>query len=80
MGTERSGTRLKRDLAVILAEDDFESAIHRLGESPVKKTVNILVSFLCHLDERVRWRSVSALGLLVAAMAEKSPLPVLMSH
>lgn len=73
MGAERSGTRLKRDLAVILAEDDFESAIHRLGETPVKKTVNILVSFLCHLDERVRWRSVSALGLLVAAMTEKSP-------
>lgn len=73
MGTERSGTRLKRDLAVILAEDDVESAMNRLRDFPVKKTINTLVSFLCHLDERVRWRSVTALGLLVATMAEKSP-------
>lgn len=73
MGKEKTGAQLKQTLAVLLAEDDFEAAMNRLRDFPAKKTVNVLIAFLCHLDQRIRWRSVSALGVLISAMSKLNP-------
>ncbi len=73
MGKERSGSKLKQELTALLMQDDFGKVIQSLPEFPAKKTVNILISFLCHRDDRVRWRSVSALGCVVSSLSERLP-------
>lgn len=38
---------------------------------PSRKTVSALLSLLCHRDEFIRWRAVSATGTVVATLADR---------
>jgi len=73
MSQERSVIKLKRDLTDLLMQDDFGKVMERLPEFPAKKTINALVSFLCHLNDLVRWRSITALGMMVSRLSEEQP-------
>ena len=73
MSHERSAIKLKQDLSGLLMQDDFGKVMACLPEFPAKKTINALVSFLCHLNEQVRWRSISALGLVVSTLFQQEP-------
>lgn len=72
MSQERSGIKLKRELSDLLMQDDFGKVIENLPGLPAKKAINALVSFLCHLNELVRWRSITALGIMVSLLSEKN--------
>ncbi len=73
MNGEISGASLKRELVSVLSQDDFGQALFRLPDYPVKKSINAMISFLCHRDDRIRWRSVSGLGFLVSRLFESQP-------
>jgi HEAT repeat protein len=60
---------IKREIQALLAADDFDAALRKILALPPRATVNPLIGGLCALDERAKWRAVTALGQVVAAMA-----------
>ncbi len=65
--------KLKKHVLQLLKSDNFESAIAEIVEFEKKKVINALISALCSCDLLVKWRAVSALGRVVAAMADDNP-------
>jgi HEAT repeat protein len=55
----------------VLQSDNFDQALHELFQLPARQVINPLFSFLLHHDEQVKWRAVSAMGDVVANLAEK---------
>lgn len=63
---------LKRYLRDRLRAEDFSTALSAILDLPARKAVNPLISFFCNDDALLRWRSVSALGVVVAHLAEEN--------
>lgn len=68
---KRSGRDLKGKVLAVLQSDNFDQALHELFQLPARQVINPLFSFLLHHDEQVKWRAVSAMGDVVANLAEK---------
>ena len=68
---KRSGRDLKGKVLALLQSDNFDQALHELFQLPARQVINPLFSFLLHHDEQVKWRAVSAMGDVVANLAEK---------
>jgi hypothetical protein len=68
---KHSSRALKRKVLDLLSQDDFDQTSNELCLLPGRRVVNPLVSFLCHHDQKIKWRAVSALGVTVANLAEK---------
>lgn len=64
------GRGLKRQVHRLLGEDNFPGALERICRLPARRVVNPLFSFLYHGDPLIRWRAVSAMGRVVAQLAE----------
>jgi hypothetical protein len=74
MSAERLGGReLKRLLAAELAGEPFGAALDRIGRVPPRQAVSPLFGLFCSRDPLVRWRAVSAMGMVVARLAESEP-------
>ncbi|RJP44102.1 MAG: HEAT repeat domain-containing protein [Desulfobacteraceae bacterium] len=65
-----SGRALKRTVRDLLAAADFNDALDRFLTLPLQKIVSPLFGFLLDRDELVRWRAVSAMGLVVSVLAD----------
>ena len=65
-----SGRNLKREIRLALCSDDIITAMDFITKMPPKRAVNPLFSFLCSLDERLKWRAVTAMGQVVSNLAE----------
>lgn len=61
--------QLKHHVVAILQEERLAVAHKLLSAHEQKALINPLISCLCHTDEKVRWRSVSALGPVINAIA-----------
>ena len=71
MKTEKTGRRkLKRQALELLKGADFQRGLAELSRLPAKRIVNPLFSFFYNADERIKWRAVTAMGVVTAAMAE----------
>jgi hypothetical protein len=57
-------------LDLLLADDPAES-LKELASLPPRQVVNPLISFLCHENEEVRWRSVTAMGYVTKVLADQ---------
>ena len=55
-------------LQLLLAED-FAKGLAEIRRLPARKAVGPLFSYLCSLDESVKWRSVTAMGTILADLA-----------
>ena len=66
--------RMKSLVLDLLRDEDWERRLSELpgmpSEGRLEGLVGPLFSLLLHRDEAVRWRAVTALGLVAAAMAE----------
>ena len=67
-----SGRQLKRNVLKLLQQGSPDRCISELHRLPARKVVNPLFSFLCSLDELVKWRAVSAMGAVLANLAESN--------
>jgi hypothetical protein len=69
--TERPlrGRELKERVLGALRCDDKAQALGELGKLPAGKVVNALFSFLCSTDPIVRWRAVTAMGVVMTTLA-----------
>ena len=55
----------------MLKSADFEQALEELCRLPARQVINPLFSFLYNNDEQIRWGAVSAMGAVVANLADK---------
>ena len=72
MDTARQGGRvLKQRILELLKSADFEKELESLSRLPARQVINPLFSFLYNLDEQIRWRAVTAMGAVVAKLADE---------
>ncbi len=64
------GRKLKRRVAEYLQAEDFASGLCEICRLPARQVVNPLFSFLCSIDDRIKWRTVTAMGKVVSDLAE----------
>lgn len=62
--------KLKKQVLGLLRDEDFETAMATIGGMPARQVINPLFSFLYSLDEQVKWRAVSAMGAVIAGLAD----------
>ena len=65
------GGDLKQRAFELLKSADFEQALEELCRLSARQVINPFFSFLYNNDEEIRWRTVSAMGAVVANLADK---------
>jgi HEAT repeat protein len=68
---KRSSRDLKREVLELLRSDKFDQTLSELHQLPARQVINPLFSFLVSSDEHTKWRAVTAMGSVVANLAEK---------
>jgi len=63
------GRRLKKKVAELLQTEDFTKGLVEISRLPARQVVNPLFSFLCSIDEWVKWRAVTAMGKVISNLA-----------
>ncbi len=64
-----SGRQLKKKMLPFLNADDFSKGLAEIRRLPPRKAVGPLFSYLCSLDELVKWRAVTAMGSVLSDLA-----------
>ena len=64
-----TGRQLKKKIQQLLLQKDFERGLADIAGIPARRAVNPLFSFLCSVDETLKWRSVTAMGEVVDRLA-----------
>jgi hypothetical protein len=67
---QQTGRQLKEKIRKLLLQQDIESGLAEIGRMPARKAINPLFSFLCSLDELLKWRAVTAMGEIVDRLAD----------
>ena len=65
------GRRLKREVFVLLREENFERAVETMRSLPGRRVINPLFSFLCSMEPQIRWRAIKAIGEVVTSIARE---------
>ena len=63
------GRQIKKKILQHLQSDPFEKGLDDICRLPLKQTVSPLFSFLCSIDEQIKWRAVTALGKVASDLA-----------
>jgi len=63
--------QLKKEILALLRNESFEKSLEKICRIPVRRVVNPLLSFFYHTDELVKWRAVTAMGVVVARLAHE---------
>ncbi|MEN8244382.1 MAG: DVU0298 family protein [Thermodesulfobacteriota bacterium] len=63
--------QLKKEIFELLSAPDLQERLVSFGAFPPRKAVNPLFSFLYHIEPMIRWHAVSAMGYVVAGLADK---------
>ena len=70
MRNEKMGGRqLKKKMLQLLLAEDFKKGLDEIRRLPPRKAVGPLFSYLCSLDELVKWRAVTAMGTVLSDLA-----------
>jgi len=69
---KHSSRALKQRVFELLTSANFESALEEFTTYPARKVVNPLFSFLLSTDEHIRWRAITAMGVVVVHLAEEN--------
>ncbi len=66
-----SGRQLKQQIRQLLQGEDGDNWLDEIRRLPLRlrQMVSPLFSFLCSIDERVKWRAVTTLGMVVSDLA-----------
>jgi hypothetical protein len=67
---QTSSRQLKKIIRKLLLQQNIESGLAEIGRMPGRKAINPLFSFLCSLDELLKWRAVTAMGEVVGRLAD----------
>ena len=67
---QQTGRQLKKKIQKLLLQEKFENGLAEIGCLPARKAINPLFSFLCSLNELLKWRAVTAMGEIVDRLAD----------
>jgi hypothetical protein len=62
--------QLKREVLSLLRQTDLTSALQTIAAMPARQVINPLFGLLYHTDLRVRWHTITAMGTVVAGLAD----------
>lgn len=62
--------KLKKKICSLLVQNDFTEGLEAIRRYPARQVVNPLFSFILSGDELLKWRAVTAMGFVVADLAE----------
>ena len=65
--------RLKKEICALLQAPDLAPGLAAIAALPADQAINPLFSLLYHHLEQVHWRAVTAIGHVVAALADTDP-------
>ena len=65
------GRILKQRVLELLRSEDFDFSLEAFCKMPPHRVINSLFSFLYSTDEQIRWRTVTAMGAVVARLADE---------
>ena len=71
MDNKWKGRRLKKEVLVLLREENFDQAMATIRSLPGRRVINPLFSFLCSMDPQIRWRAIKAIGEVVTNIANE---------
>jgi hypothetical protein len=63
--------QLKKILPALLKNEEFEKSLEEICLMPARRVVSPLFSFFYHTDELIKWRAVTAMGVVVARLADE---------
>jgi hypothetical protein len=63
--------QLKKKILELLDSDDLEKSLDEICQYPARKAVNPLFSFFYNTNELIKWRAITAMGVVVANLAEQ---------
>ena len=66
------GREIKRALRPLLLEGTPESVETELLSYPLRRVVSPIIGFFCDREELIRWRAVTALGMVTNALAREN--------
>jgi hypothetical protein len=66
------GRKLKQIVAGLLTAEAFPSSLDAVRDLPARQVVNPLFALFCDADDLRRWRSVTAMGLVVSRLADEN--------
>ncbi len=70
MKTEKVSSRqLKKKMLPLLRTQNFKKTLDEIRRLPPRKAVSPLFSYLCSLDELVKWHAVTAMGTVLSDLA-----------
>lgn len=70
--TKPYGRKIKQKVGEILLKSHRETAMEMLIQIPDKQLVGHLFSYFYHINERVKFRSIAAMGVLGARMEQRN--------
>lgn len=65
------GREIKQKIYDFLVQDDFQASVDNICKLPEKQAVNPLFSFLFNSNPLIKWHAVTAMGAVVAQLADK---------
>jgi len=63
--------REKRRIVRLLQQEDFASTLAELRQLPPADVLSPLFAGICHANATIRWHAISAMGWVVAALAQE---------
>ncbi len=69
--TRQSRRNLKRKVLACLQSDNLDKALNELCQLPARQVINPLFSSLLSSEEQTKWRAVTAMGAVLANLAEQ---------
>jgi HEAT repeat protein len=69
---QTTGRELKTIAATHLLSETFPASLEYICQVPARRAVNPLFSFFCDRNPLLRWRAVTAMGLVVSRLADEN--------
>ena len=66
------GRKLKKEVLRLLCHKDFRKSILKISGFSARQVVNPLFSFFYNSDELIKWRAVTAMGVVVSNLADSN--------
>jgi hypothetical protein len=57
---------------MLVSDNDMEASMAAICRYPARQSVNALISFFCDREEIIRWRAITAMGRVVAMLADEN--------
>ena len=66
------GTReIKKKVFELLKDETFDKSLEKIRQLPERQAINPLFSFFFNTNELIKWRSITAVGVVVSQLADK---------